>query len=182
MKKSFILIFSFIASTSLLHGQVAEKKPVYRDAATHETLLLTLRKADENDPIKALEKSEGTDPTKENQPQNLIESSDLISYMGLTTLVPKRAILKLPEVFKDRINNHPSGNRIVGWLDFYTANRGWITTVEVTRAQAGGREKIDQDLSEQLDKSKNMVVTVLDSGPISSTPFREEETEKTSIQ
>ena len=175
MKKPPVSGLIVIAVWPLLHAQQEVKAPVFRDAATHQSLVPILREASGNDPMKKLEKSEGADPAKENQPQNLIESSDLISFQGLTTLVPKRAIMQLPEKFKDRINNHTPGNRVVGWLEFHAMNRGWITTVEISRSQAGGREALAEDLSEQLTKSKNMVVTVLDSGPISSMPYRGDE-------
>lgn len=173
MKKSPVILVMVIAFISLLHGEESEaSKPVFRVAATHESLSQKLREQNADDPMKALEKSHGEDPSKANRPGNLIESSDLISYQGYTTLVPKRAIMQLPSKFQDRINNHKAGNRVVGWLDFYTLNRGWITTVEVSRAQAGGSEQLSESLSEQLSKSKNMIVTVMNSGPISYLPYR----------
>ncbi len=165
---------SLASCVAFLHAEEAAK-PVFRDTVTHEQLSKLRLGAQANDPMKALAKSEGDDPSKVNQPQNLLASSDLISFQGLTTLVPKRAIMMLPEKFKDRINNHQQGNRVVGWLDFYSANRGWITTVEINRAQAGGSERLDEALSEQLEKSKNMVVSVMESGPISYLPYREED-------
>ena len=171
MTKYSAIALAFFAS--FVHAEEAAK-PVFRDAATHEQISKIRQETQANDPMKSLGKSEGNDPSKENQPLNLVESSDVVSFQGLTTLVPKRAIIMLPDNFKDRINNHTPGNRVVGWLDFYAANRGWITTVEISRAQAGGRESLDEGLSAQLGKSKNMVVTVMDSGPISYLPYREE--------
>lgn len=182
MKKSPSTIICFAIFAAVSHAQEAAPKPVFRDVATHESLTQKLREADANDPMKALAKAEGKDPSKANQPQNLIESSDLISYQGLTTLVPKRAIMQIPAAYKDRVNNHVDGNRVVGWLDFYAANRGWITTVEISRAQAGGGEELPEELSDQLAKSKNMIVTVLAMGPISYQPYRGEETKKEEIK
>ncbi|QTN32958.1 hypothetical protein HZ994_11700 [Akkermansiaceae bacterium] len=182
MRKRYALAIILAAAAPCEAGDGA-KKPAFRDAATHEELSLQLRKADQEDPMKALLPSEGADPSVSNQPQNLLESSDLISFQGLTTLVPKRAIIKLPEAFKDRVNNPPPGNRVVGWLDFYALNRGWITVVEITRSQAGGNEALAEGLSDQLDKSKNMIVTVLDSGPISYMPYRgDAETKKEELK
>lgn len=168
----------WLSATLLSVADEGAKKPVFRDVATHEDLVLRLREAEQQDPMKNLAKSEGKDPSVENQPQNLLESSDLISFQGLTTLVPKRAIIKLPDAFKGRVNNPQPGNRVVGWLEFYSMNRGWITTVEITRAQAGGREDFAEGVSGQLDKSKNMVVAVLESGPISYLPYKGEAEEK----
>lgn len=176
--KKYAFIISVVCIQSALNAQDGGAKPVFRDVATHEQLVEKFQKAEQKDPMKELELSEGTDPSIQNQPLNLIDSSDLISFNGLTTLVPKRAIMQLPEVYKERINNHIEGNRVVGWIDFYSANRGWITLVEITRAQAGGDEDLDEALVKQLSKSKNMIVCVLDSGPISYMPYRGEEEEK----
>ena len=181
MKRQSVIAI-LVSATLLQAAEEASQKPVFRDAATHDDLVLKLRVNSQDDPMKVLGKSEGKDPYKENQPQNLLESSDLISFQGLTTLVPKRAIIKLPEEFKNRINNPPSGNRVVGWLDFYALNRGWITVVEITRKQAGGREDFAEGVSDQLDKSKNMIVAVFDSGPISYLPYKAEEEKKAKDQ
>lgn len=171
-------IFSILVLSAHMHAAEEAPEPVFRDVATHESLSQKLREMDAKDPMKELEKSEGADSSKENQPLNLIESSDLISYQGVTTLVPKRAIMQIPDKYKDRVNNHVPGNRVVGWLDFYSLNRGWITTVEISRSQAGGNEGFSEALAERLSKNKNMVVTVLDSGPISYLPYRGEENEE----
>ncbi len=178
MRKLPVAILFIAACATPLHAEGEPAKPVFRVAATHESLSRKLQVLNANDPMKALEKSEGTDPSKENVPKNLIESSDLISYRGVTTLVPKRAIIQIPEKYKDRINNHTPGNRVVGWLDFYAMNRGWITTVEITRAQAGGGDRLSEGLTDQLSKSRNMIVTVLASGPISYMPYRGEDGEE----
>lgn len=171
-----VIYLSALAAT--LHSQQQVETGAFRDVATHASLAQELRMVNASDPMKALEKSEGSDPSKENQPQNFIDSSDLISFQGLTTLVPKRAIIQIPEAFQSRVNNHMEGNRLVGWLEFYALNRGWITTVEITRAQAGGNEDLAESLTEHISKSKNMVVTVMDSGPISYMPYRGETQEK----
>lgn len=178
MKFSSVTLLAALAVVPPVSAQEEIPKPVFRDVATHDALVSTFKEVSSTDPMKQMEKAQGTDPSKENQPQNLIESSDLISFRGVTTLVPKRAILQIPKKFEKRINNHVPGDRIVGWLDFYRMNRAWITTVEISRGQAGGNEALGEELSEQLAKSKNLVVTVLDSGPISSMPFRGESKEE----
>lgn len=170
VKKTTFTAVAFFCSFLVYGGD--KPKPVYRDAATHESLSAQLRQADENDPMKVLANSDGADPFAANQPQNILESSDLISFQGLTTLVPKRAIMQLPEKYRDRVNNPPKGNKVVGWLEFYASNRGWITTIEITRSQAGGDENLQEEVFENLEKTKNMVVSVLDSGPISYQSYR----------
>lgn len=145
------------------------KKPVFRDAATHEQLALALRKAEQRDPMKKLTPVEGEDPSKVNRPMDLMEQSDIICFRGFATLVPKRAIISAPENYKKYLKLEP-GARIVGWKDFYSRNRGWITTVEVSRVQAEGVEAISEDTRDQIGKSANLVVATLQGGPISVLP------------
>lgn len=109
------------------------------------------------------------DPSKVNQPEDLISKSDIISYNGMTTLVPKRAIIQLPESLAQRVG-HPDGSRIVSWAEFHAANRGWITTLEVTRAQAAGREPFSKETSATLSKATTMVVATFNGGTISVLP------------
>lgn len=151
------------------------KKPVYRDAETHDLIVRKLKVSQSKDPMKNFVPSEGEDPSVKNRPKDLISSSDVISFNGVTTLVPKRAIIQIPKQYADRINNHTPGNKVVGWVDFYTLNRGWVTTVEVSRAQAEGREPLAEDLSENLSESRNLIVATYSTGPISMLPLKEKE-------
>jgi hypothetical protein len=157
---------------------VAEKIQM-RDAATHEELTLALRKADQNDPMKEFKKHEGEDPSVVNRPKDLLSTSDIISFNGMATLVPKRAILQTPKNLTDRIKLQP-GVKIVSWLDFYTANRGWITTIEVSRVQAEGNKPLEEETKEHMSKSTNLVVATYQGGPISVLPLKQpEDAEKT---
>jgi len=68
-----------------------------RDAATHEQLVTSLHEAGRTDPLKQMKPSKGEDPSVVNRPQDLISQSDIISFQGIQTLVPKRAILQIPK-------------------------------------------------------------------------------------
>lgn len=177
LTSSAILAFAFMAAAPA-SGEEG-KKPVYRDAETHDLIVSKLKFTQARDPIKSMIPSEGEDPSVKNKPQDLISSSDAISFNGLTTLVPKRAIIQLPETYADRINNHTPGNKVVGWVEFLTVNRGWVTTVEVSRAQAEGRERLAEELSENLAKSRNLIVATYSSGPISMLPPKEKQEPET---
>ena len=161
-----------VASAPSAHAEEWEK-PVYRDAETHEQIVEKFRLNQEIDPMKNLVPSEGEDPSVKNRPKGLIESSDIISFNGYTTLVPKKSIIKIPPAYADRMDHHQPGNKVVGWLEFYTMNRGWITTVEVTPAQAEGREMLAEDLTDFLSKNRNLIVATYLSGPISMLPPKE---------
>ena len=111
-----------------------------------------LQKAEQKDPMKDLIKAEGEDPSKVEPTEEPAEQSDIICFNGFATLVPKRAILAIPAKHKDWHDVQP-GSRIVGWSDFYAANRGWITTVEVSRVQAEGNLAIAEETQDRISKS-----------------------------
>ena len=172
MKTSrFITIMGILAAGSALGSVQSETEPAIRDAATHEQLSLALRKASQADPMKKLAPATGEDPSVVNRPKDLLSQSDIISYRGLATLVPKRAILQIPSACKDLIKLEP-GSKIVSWADFYAANRGWITTIEVSRVQAEGNKPLAEESQKVLSKSKNLVIAVYQGGPISVLPLK----------
>lgn len=144
--------------------------PVYRVAATHESLTPIAEKAHAQNPLMNLEPAIGSDPTVTAVPGNLIERSDVISFNGNTTLVPKLAIIQVPEKLSRRLNNHTPGNLIVTWPEFFAVNRGWITTVEVSRSQAEGKDPIAPEIVEVYAKTRNLVIATYKGGPISVLP------------
>ena len=115
--------------------------------------------------------SKGADPSLVNQPQDLVASSDILCVGGFATLVPKRAVMCVPKNLADRMKFQP-GSRIVGWAEFYAQNRGWITTVEVSRVQAEGNSSISEEISKRISKSTNLVVATYQGGPISVLPLK----------
>lgn len=172
MKSLTHVTLACLIATPLLVGQDAksDKKPVFREAANHQSLALKSRRAP--NPLKNMTALEGKDPTKENQPVNLIEQSDIICFNGMATLVPKRAIISTPERYKSRCK-YVEGAKIVSWTDFYSRNRGWITSLEVTRKQAEGNDLIDEKVSEHIQKSGKLIVATYQGGPISMLPPKE---------
>jgi hypothetical protein len=149
-----------------------------KDASKHEQLALQLRKIQQEDPMKLMPSTKGEDPSL-NQPKDLISQSDIICFGGVATLVPKRAILQIPENYTERLKITPDA-KILGWADFFTANRGWITTVEISRVQAEGKEPIAEDTWKLLTKSGNLIVATFQGGPISMLPPTVPPTEKSS--
>jgi hypothetical protein len=51
-------------------------------------------------------------------------------------------------------------------------NRGWITTVEVSRTQAEGNLEIEKDIRNRIAESTNLVVATYQTGPISVLPLK----------
>lgn len=154
----------------VLSGPVSAEPGVMRDAATHDQIVATMRKAQQNDPMKSLAESKLEDPAK-NMPKDLISQSDFISYGGFATLVPKRAILQIPKEFAERIK-YVQGSQIVGWSDFLAANKGWITTLEISRAQAEGNAALPEETNKQLSTCTSLVVCTYKGGPISMLPLK----------
>lgn len=169
------LIGLAIAFFGLPDIPVHSAPPVMRDAATHEQLAQRYRSAEQTDPMKKMPPSQGEDPAK-NLPQDLLSQSDFICFGGVATLVPKRAILTVPKALEDRTRLEAQF-RIVGWLEFYSLNRAWITTVEVTRQQAEGNVALSEDTYASLKESTTLVVATFKGGPISILPLKESPTD-----
>ena len=107
--------------------------------------------------------------TKPNRPQDLLSQSDILCFDGLATLVPKHAIMQIPETCAERLKIQP-GAKIVGWADFFAANRGWITTIEISRVQAEGNEPVAEDTRKMMTQCRNLIVATYLGGPISLLP------------
>ena len=146
-------------------------KPVMRDAATQEQLVAILRQEKLNDPMKNMAPATGEDPSVVNRPRDLLSDSDILCFDGIATLVPKRAILLSPQNLADRVGFKP-GAKILSWVDFYARNRGWITTVEVSRTQAEGNLALPEETQKQMAKGGNLVVATYQGGPISVLPLK----------
>jgi hypothetical protein len=145
---------------------------VMRDAPSYEQAALARRKALLAEPVKHLVPATGEDPANANRPKDILTESDTISFRGMTTLVPKRAILQVPKNYSGLLKHEP-GAKFVSWTDFYSANRGWITTVEVSRIQAEGNEPIAEETQKFLGTCRNLVVATFKGGPISVLPLKE---------
>ena len=159
-----LLGFVLMSATSLA------VEPVMRDAATHDQLSERLRVANNQNPLVKFTPAEGPDPSKA-PASDLIGGSDFLSFSGHATIVPKRAILHIPAAMADRIKLQP-GSTVQTWADFYASNRGWITTVEVSRVQAEGNQALAEDLVKRMDKSSTVVVATYQGGPISVLPLK----------
>lgn len=163
------LLLILPAFTGHLFAQTA--KPVMRDAATHQELSQRLKIARQNEPLRDFEKFEGEDPAKVNRPPDIIATSDVICFNGNATLVPKNSIIWKPTGFESRFTYSP-GAQVMTWGEFLAANRGWISTIEVTRAQAEGREPLSETVKASLAQNPNLVIATYMHGPISILPAK----------
>jgi len=162
-------------------AQERPQKPPMQEAVTQEELVLQYRKAQLEDPMKKLDRATGEDPSVVNRPPSLLGNSDFITFGKFSTLVPKRAILQIPKSLTERVNA-ASLTRIVGWAEFYAANRGWITTIEVSRSQAEGNVPLAEETHDQMKKNGNLIVATYQGGPISLLPLKVPEEKKLTTQ
>ena len=155
---------------TLAAAHTASADPEMRDAATHEQLQKKSHAAIIQDPMKKLPPASETDPAKE-APKDLISQSDILSYDGTFTLVPKRAILAIPTELAKR-TQLADATKLVGWKEFHANNRGWISTLEVTREQAEGNSPIDEEILNSFKESTTIIVATYHGGPISILPLK----------
>jgi hypothetical protein len=170
MKRHHLLILACCLNHAT--GQTTAKAPVMRDVATHQQLARNLRQSQQEDPMKRLEIASGEDPSKKNVPKDLMSQSDIICFNGLATQVPNSAILVSPANMKDRLEMTPNA-KSDGWSEFYIANRGWITTEEVSFEQASGKLPLSEATIKQIAKSRNLIVATYLGGPISVAASKE---------
>jgi len=180
MKPIYVLVAAAASLSAASAQQVRASAPT-RDAATHEQLLAQRqelqRQAEEKAATVAaspvtLEK----DPSKVNKPTGLIGRSEVLSYNGYATLVPKRAIIHLPGSLGSRLGLG-KGDKIQGWQEFYLSNRGWISTVEVTPKQAEGKEPLSEETLKTMGESSSIIVATYQGEPISVLPVQAAQTE-----
>jgi hypothetical protein len=98
--------------------------------------------------------------------QSIIKESIILSDGSNWTLVPKGAIICLPEAMKSRVITKPIGN-LLSWIEFQTKNRAWVTTTEVTFDQAAGHKPLPSNLTAFFAKQDKIVIAVHQNGPIS---------------
>lgn len=165
----------FLTGTCLLCAILpasGQQQQAMTDAMTQQQLLAARRQAQvqAGDPARHELPDQSKDPSKKNQPQDILSRSDILCFNGIATLVPKQAILAVPRQFADRVGMK-TGAKIVTWMEFYSANRGWVTAQEITMAQAQGKEPLPEALNERLGKSSNIIVSTLEGGPISKLQY-----------
>jgi hypothetical protein len=158
---------------TLIH--VSAQTPVQskmRDVVTHEQIVEAALKArEEAPPPPVFKPATGADPTVANKLGDLISRSDVICFRDRATLVPKRALLHVPKNISDRLAMK-EGAQLGTWSDFLNANRAWIRTVAVSRAQAEGNDPMPEATLKSFEKEQRLVVATYQDGPISVLPLK----------
>ncbi|MEM9281982.1 MAG: hypothetical protein AAGA96_09160 [Verrucomicrobiota bacterium] len=179
---SNLTTFSVLISLGMLPpflGVVAQDKGSMRDVAKHEDLSQRLRMSQQNDPIKEIGPAIGKteeDPSVPQSKRSLLASSSLLCFRGELTLVPKRAVLHVPDHLKSRFEVNGKV-QVKNWEEFYLANRGWIRTMEVTRDQAMGYKPMPEATVQAIQGSSSVIIATYQKGPIAVRPYQEKEEE-----
>jgi hypothetical protein len=172
-------IYALVAAAASLSAASAQQNgtagPI-RKAPTHEDILAQKQEMKRQAEEKAAATSAQQvtlqkDPSKANKPASLLSRSEVLNYNGFATLVPKRAIVHLPESLKSR-TGLGKNDKIQGWQEFYLNNRGWITTLEVSQKQAEGKEPFSEETLKMMGKSSSIIVATYQGGPISVLPLQ----------
>ncbi len=127
----------------------------------------TLADLQSKDPMIGLEKPADNSVTVARPVNQSIIGESTILHDGRNwTLVPKGAVLFLPDSLKARIDKQPVGS-LLSWSEFLVKNHGWITTNEVSFDQAAGTVALPAERVAFWSKNDKMVIAVHQGGPIS---------------
>lgn len=103
-------------------------------------------------------------------------NSDILVSSGFHTVVPKHAVLVVPDRLQQKKASKPSGRFII-WPKFLNKNYGWLYKQEVTLDQASGKTPLTEEKMEQLKSLGKVVVAVYKNNPISVLPPKTTEQE-----
>jgi hypothetical protein len=98
--------------------------------------------------------------------QSIVKQSIILNDGKHWTLVPKGAVIFLPEAMKSRVNGKPVGI-LLTFTDFLTRNHAWVATNEVSFKQAAGSEQLPAESTTFWAKQDKVVIAVHQNGPIS---------------
>jgi len=96
----------------------------------------------------------------------LLEMSTVLQSGQEFALLPKGSVIWCPPGHQANMVSSPSG-KFTEWLTFFSANRGWITTLEVTQDQVSGKHPLPSETLDRLRKGNLLVVATFQGGPIS---------------
>lgn len=155
---------SFILSVS---GVLAAPPVLPRPTAQN---LAELRQAT---PMRHLEKP-STPETRvaRNGDQSFIEQSVILNDGTHWTILPRGAVISLPQALRVRVDAEPAGT-LLAWIDFLALNCSWITTHEVSMDQAAGKVPLPAHNVLFWSTQKQFVVAVHQGGPISVLPAKQ---------
>ena len=126
-----------------------------------------LSQRQQSSPMTRLENAvEGEVKVSRPNDQSIVKNSIILHDGKIWTLVPKGAVIFLPEAMKSRVDAKPVGT-LLAFADFLARNRNWIITNEVSFNQAAGSEAFPAERAVFWAKQDKVVIAVHQAGPIS---------------
>lgn len=127
-----------------------------------------LAKLQQTSPMAKLVQASASESAQVARPEgeSIIKQSVILHDGKNWTLVPQGAVVFIPEALKSRVDVKPIGN-LLTFNAFLTANRGWVTTSDVSFNQAAGTEPVDPERAAHWAKQDKVVVAIHQGGPIS---------------
>lgn len=98
--------------------------------------------------------------------QSLISQSEILHDGEYWTLVPKGAVLYVPQRRSANIGARPLGT-LLTWIQFLTINSAWLSTHETSIEQASGEVLLPQAKTDFWKKQDRVIVAVHQGEPIS---------------
>lgn len=157
-------------------GEIRPQPREFRDAATHQSLVEAAERVSSRmeDPIGKMQIAEVPEEVHQAEPlrpQSLLARSEVLCRGEFATLVPKQAVLCLPESHRG-LTGLREGVRLISWDQFFNMNRSWIRTYEVSRNQAEGLEPLPEETVQMFQDAEQIIIATYQSGPISVLPLQ----------
>ncbi|MES2925046.1 MAG: hypothetical protein V4819_26050 [Verrucomicrobiota bacterium] len=126
-----------------------------------------LAKLQQNNPMTILQTPAKADSSvRRPENQSIIKQSVILHDGTNWTLVPKRAVVFLPEAMKSRVDVKPAGS-LLSWSAFLAKNQAWLTTTDVSFEQATGKKPLQPERVAFWTKHDKVVIATHQRGPIS---------------
>ncbi len=120
-----------------------------------------------NPSLSALESTGGNEsPVPRAQAQSIIAQSEILHDGTNWTIVPKGAVLFVPEKRNAYLNARPVG-MLLEWREFLAKNPAWLSTHETTFNQAAGKDPIAEEKTDFWKTQDRIIIAVHQGGPIS---------------
>jgi hypothetical protein len=102
---------------------------------------------------------------KKTERKGLLESSDILSNGKYWTIVPKNAIIHIPNHLKSKVVKEPVG-KLTSWKKFCSQNPAWLGYENVDIATARGSESINFERFKSIAGRGKIIVATHKNRPI----------------
>lgn len=153
---------AFFLSITLATSSFAEPLLVVAPVTAKE-----LAEKQQNDSLSDLSQTEKSEArVTRSTSQSIIAQSEILHDGEHWTLVPKGAVLFVPEKKSQNVGARPVGT-LLQWSDFLAKNPAWISTHETSYAQASGDTPLPEKTVKHWAQQDRIVIAVHHGGPIS---------------